>query len=160
MMAVALDEKLPEQRRKCTMAGLQMTNTHPTGRTSGTAERPGTEHAGVALTFDLGAEVGRLQAEETWRRQGRNTRTLVKEENLRIVLITMQEGQFVTEHHTAGRLAVQVISGSLRLTVPGRTVDLPTGNLLVLDYAVDYTVAALQEVAFLVTIAWEGTAAA
>lgn len=140
------------------MAGTQMSNTHPTGRTSGTDQRPGTEHMGMVLAFDLNAELSALRAEETWQRQGRNTRTLVKEENLRIVLITMQEGGFMTEHQTAGRLTVQVLSGSLRLTVPGRTVDLPSGNLLALDYAVDYTVTALQEVAFLVTIAWEGTA--
>jgi quercetin dioxygenase-like cupin family protein len=138
------------------MADHQMRNTHPTGRTSGTDQRPGTEHTGMVMTFDLGAEAYALRSEETWHRQGRNTRTLLKEANLRIVLISMQEGGFMAEHHTAGRLAVQVLSGSLRLTVPGRTIDLPTGNLLALDYAVDYTVTALQEVAFLVTIAWEG----
>jgi hypothetical protein len=82
--------------------------------------------------------------------------TLVKEPNLRLVLIAMQAGTQVDEHHAAGRLAIQVIRGHLRVTVPGQTVDLPARPLLALDFAVDYDIQAMEESAFLLTVAWAG----
>ncbi|MDB5074995.1 MAG: hypothetical protein JWO42_1174 [Chloroflexi bacterium] len=134
----------------------QLTNTHPTGKTTGTASRPSQEHAGQALTFDLTGELVQLREEETWRRSGRNSRTLLKEPNLRVVLITMAAGAQISEHHTEGRLSVQVISGHLRLQVPQQDIDLPAGHLLALDRAVDYEIQAIETSAFLLTVAWSG----
>jgi hypothetical protein len=142
--------------RSATMTGQQLTNTHPTGRTTGTTQRPGRDHVGQALTFDLEAELARLKGEEHWHLHGRNSATLVKEPNLRLVLIAMQAGTQVDEHHTAGRLGIQVIRGHLRVTVPGQTMDLPAYHLLALDFAVDYDIQALEESAFLLTVAWTG----
>jgi anti-sigma factor ChrR (cupin superfamily) len=138
------------------MSTDQMTNTHPTGKTTGTAQRPGQDHVGTALTFDLSSEIVRLSEEETWSRSGRNSRTLVKEANLRVVLLTMQSGTQISEHTAAARLSVHVISGHLRLQVPDHDVDLPAGHLLVLDHAVGYDIQALDTSAFLLTVAWEG----
>jgi quercetin dioxygenase-like cupin family protein len=135
----------------------QMTNTHPTGKTTGTAHRPGHEHAGAALTFNLSSEITRLMEEETWNRSGRNSRTLVKEPNLRAVLLTMKAGTQIVEHQAAARLSVQVLSGHLRMQVPDDSIDLPAGNLLVLDHSVGYEINALDTSAFLMTVAWEGT---
>jgi quercetin dioxygenase-like cupin family protein len=134
----------------------QLTNTHPTGKTTGTAARPGQEHAGKALTFDLESELAHLREEETWLRSGRNSRTLVKESNLRVVLITLAAGAQISEHHTEARLAVHVISGHLRLQVPEQDVDLPAGHLLALDRAVGYEIQAVETSTFLLTVAWVG----
>jgi hypothetical protein len=38
----------------------------------------------------------------------------------------------------------------------GRTFDLPTGRLLALDHGLPHDVEALEESAFLLTIAWPG----
>jgi quercetin dioxygenase-like cupin family protein len=138
------------------MAIDQLTNTHPTGKTTGTAQRRGQDHEGVALTFDIASEIARLQQEETWTRSGRNSRTLAKEPNLRVVLITMQAGTQILEHRAAARLSVQVISGHLRLQVPDQDVDLPAGHLLVLDHSIGYEIHALDTSAFLLTVAWDG----
>lgn len=138
------------------MPGQQLSNSHPTGRTTGTAQRPSRDHVGQALTFDIEAELVRLRGEDHWRLHGRNSKTLVKEPNLRLVLIAMQAGTQVDEHNTAGRLTIQVIRGHLRVTVPGQTVDLPASHLLALGFAVDYDIQAMEESAFLLTLAWEG----
>ena len=139
------------------MSTDQLTNTHPTGKTTGTAHRPGQDHEGAALTFDLTSEIAHLRQEETWSRSGRNSRTLAKEPNLRVVLITMQAGTQILEHRAAARLSVQVISGHLRLQVPDNDLDLPTGHLLVLNHLVGYEIHALDTSAFLLTVAWDGT---
>ena len=135
----------------------QLSNTHPTGRTTGTAERPGRDHVGLAMTFDLAAELDRLRQEESWRRSGRNARTLVKEKNLRMVLMTMRGGTRVSEHHAAGRLAIQVLRGHLQLDVPNQSVDLHAGQLLALDFAVQYEITSHEESDVLLTVAWEGS---
>ncbi len=141
------------------MSVQQLSNTHPTGRTTGTAERPGQDHVGVAMTFDLASELANLRQEESWRRSGRNARTLVKERNLRMVLLAMRGGIRISEHHTAGRLAIQVLRGHLQLDVPGQSVDLHTGQLLALEFAVQYELSSHEESDVLLTVAWEGSQA-
>ena len=134
------------------MANQQLSNTHPTGKTTGTTQRPGYAHSGQALTFDLANELHYLRQEESWLRGDRNARTLFKEHDLRLVLIIMKAGAHMAEHIVAGRLAIQVISGLLKLKVPGQEVDLPAGRVLALDYAVQYEIDALEESALLLTI--------
>jgi quercetin dioxygenase-like cupin family protein len=132
----------------------QLLNTHPTGTTSGTAHRPPYAHSGQALTFDLANEIHHLHQEEIWMRNSHNARTLYKDHDLRMVLIAMKAGACLDEHIVAGRLAIQVLSGQLRLRVPGQSVDLPAGRLMALDYAVHYEIEAEEESAFLLTVAY------
>ncbi|HWE61347.1 MAG TPA: cupin domain-containing protein [Chloroflexota bacterium] len=132
----------------------QLLNTHPTGKTTGTTHRPPYAHSGQALTFDLATEVQHLRQEDVWARSDHNARTLYKDHDLRIVLIAMKAGSQLAEHIVAGRIAIQVLSGQLRLQVPGQNVDLPAGRLLALPYAVHYELEAEEESAFLLTIAY------
>jgi quercetin dioxygenase-like cupin family protein len=106
------------------MTPEQLINTHPTGKTTGTTERPGKEHKGEALTFDINREIEQLHAEEIWRRSGRNSRTLVKQHNLRVLAVALKQGMEISEHSTSGRLAVQVLSGHLRMRVPGQEIEI------------------------------------
>jgi quercetin dioxygenase-like cupin family protein len=105
------------------------------------------------LEFDLPAEVDRLKAESTWS-TGRNARTLIKYDDLRVVLTALQSGARIPEHQADGRLSVQVVSGHLQVRASGRTFNLRAGGLLALDRAVRHDVTALEESAFLLTIAW------
>ncbi len=58
------------------------------------------------------------------------------------------------EHRAPGRLSLQTLTGRLRLQVHDQTIDLPAGHVLVLDPDVAHDVEALEESAFLLTIAW------
>ncbi len=110
--------------------------------------------AHALLTFDLDAELERLHAEEGWQQGTRNAKTLVKEPDLRIVLIALRQGGRMEEHRAPGRLSIQTLTGRLRLQVREQTIDLPAGHVLVLDPDVAHDVEALEESAFLLTIAW------
>lgn len=105
------------------------------------------------MEFDLQAEVHRLKAETTWN-TGHNARTLVKQDDLRVVLIALQQDARLPEHQTEGRLSVQVISGHVQIRASGRTFNLRTGGLLALDPAIRHDVTAVDESAVLLTIAW------
>jgi len=105
------------------------------------------------MEFSLESEVHRLKAETTWS-TGQNARTLVKYEDLRVVLIALQRDARLSEHQTEGRVSVHVISGHVQVRASGRTFNLRTGGLLTLDPAIRHDVTAIDESAILLTIAW------
>ena len=114
-------------------------------------------HAGPTaapfLEFDLSAEIHRLQAETTWS-TGHNARTLVKYDDLRVVLIALRANARMAEHKTEGRISMEVLSGHLQVHAAGRTFNLRPGRLLALDHGLSHDVESLEESALLLTIAW------
>jgi quercetin dioxygenase-like cupin family protein len=105
------------------------------------------------LAFDLNAEIERLRKEDAWQ-GGRNSKTLIKNADFRIVLTVLRPGARLHEHKAAGRISVQTFTGHIRMHVEDRVFDLPAGNLLALDRALPHDVEALEESAFLLTICW------
>jgi len=138
--------------------GGPSSTAYPAGQTHGNPERPMHQVARALLTFDLFGEVERLRGEESWRQSMRNAKTLVKEPDFRIVLIVMRQGGRMEEHRAPGRLSIQTLTGHVRLQVLDQTIDLPAGHVLVLDSDVAHDVEALDESAFLLTIAWPARA--
>jgi len=106
------------------------------------------------LTFDLSKEVELLKTEETWRSGVRNAKTLLKDAELRIVVILMRQGARMEEHRAPGRTSIQTLTGCLRLKIDDKEIDLPAGQVLMLDRDVAHDVEARDESAFLLTIAW------
>ena len=72
------------------------------------------------------------------------------------MLIGLRPGTHVAEHHAAGPISIQVISGHVLIRAAGKAFDLPEGQLLALEAEVPHDVEALAESAILVTIAWPG----
>ena len=109
--------------------------------------------AGPFLEFDLLAELERLR-DEPASTSGQNARTLVKFDDFRVVLMTLRAGVRLGEHHTKGRISIHTVVGRLRVRADGRTFDLRTGTLLALDRDLPHDVEAVEDSAFLLTIAW------
>jgi quercetin dioxygenase-like cupin family protein len=107
------------------------------------------------MEFDLSAEIHQLHAETTWS-TGRNAKTLLKYDDLRVVLMALRDGARLPEHKTEGRVLVQVLAGHIQLKASGRTFSLRAHGMLALDHGLPHAVEALEESAFLLTIAWPG----
>ena len=105
------------------------------------------------LSFDLNAEIERLRSENALQ-GGRNSKTLVKHPDFRVVLTVMKSNARLHEHKAAGRISVQAVAGHIRMNVQDQVFDLPAGHLLVLERALPHDVEALEDSAFLLTIAW------
>jgi quercetin dioxygenase-like cupin family protein len=116
------------------------------------AQRTAKPTAGVFLEFDLNAQIEQLKSEPAWQ-NGRNAKTMVKYPDYRIVLMLMKAKTRIEEHHADGRISVQTIAGHIRMHVAGKDFDLPVGHLLALDHEVRHDVEALEDSAFLLTIA-------
>jgi quercetin dioxygenase-like cupin family protein len=105
------------------------------------------------LTFDLNGEIERLRNEDAWQ-GGRNSKTLVKNVDFRVVLTVLQANSRLHEHKAAGRVSIQTVVGHIRIHVEDKAIDLPTGHLLALDCALLHDVQALENSAILLTICW------
>ncbi len=138
-----------------------MTTEHhrdrPLGETSGSGQRPARQLVATSLDFDLETELDSLKQEPSWLRGDRNARTLVEEPAFRVALTVLKAGTRVREHRTDGWVSIQTTRGHLRIHLPQREVDLPTGRVVVLEPSVPHDVETLDtESAFLLTIATRG----
>ncbi len=110
---------------------------------------PSTEH-GVEL--DLAAIEREVRLEEAYARDGHSARTLVREADLRVVLIVMKAGSRIAEHRASVNASIHTIGGDARLRLRDRTVDLPAGRLLVLEPGIQHDVEAVSDCAVLLTL--------
>ena len=109
------------------------------------------------LQCDLLEEIQNLHKEDAWLQgTGPSSKTLVKHPDLRIVLLAMKKKMCMHEHRTAARISMQTLAGHIRLRLPDRMVELPTGQMLVLDQCVPHDVEAEEDSAFLLTLSWQG----
>ena len=135
------------------MADTQIRRPRIVGETSGSAQRPAQRLASPTLSFDLPNEQELLRREESYRGRDRNAKTLVKEHGLSVVLTVLRSGARLQEHKTAGPLSIQTLAGHIRLHALENTIDLPVGHVVMLDGNVSHDVEAVEESAFLLTIA-------
>ena len=78
----------------------------------------------------------------------------MKHPDFRVVLTVLKSQARLHEHKAAGRISVQTVAGHIRMHVEGKVFDLPVGHLLALERAIAHDVEALEDSAFLLTIAW------
>lgn len=136
------------------MVGIPESVADVANEQAGEAVRPGLHLADPLAALDLAVELARLREEATWQRTGRHARTLVKDADLRVVLVALRQGGRMEEHHAPGRITIQTLAGRLNLRAMGRTIGLPTGHILTIGPTIPHDVEALEESAFLLTIAW------
>jgi len=105
------------------------------------------------VQFDLAEEMRYSQRKRPWA-MGHFARTLIKKADFRMVLISMDKGAVLKEHHADGTISVQVLKGSLRFTAQGAAHSLSTNRVVMLGPSLPHEVEALEETAFLLTIAW------
>jgi quercetin dioxygenase-like cupin family protein len=122
---------------------------------SGMPERIVEPMAGPALEFDLAAELALLRGELEWQTFGRNSKTLVKQPDLRVVLTALRKDAHIAEHVTAARILVHTLAGHIRMHVGDSVFDLPHGHVLALDWGMPRDIEALEDSAFLLTLTWK-----
>lgn len=114
-----------------------------------------TERLGRKLAhLDLESELALLRGEQVYARVGRNSKTIVRRPDFRVVLISIRQAARMTDHVAAGPLAVYVLHGQIRMHMDDGTVELGPGHLLALERNERHDVEAVEESAFLLTIAW------
>lgn len=107
---------------------------------------------GNVLTFDLKSSHADLMERARTAKAGRTATTLVKDGSLRIMLVALNQGVSLQEHHVAGAVSIQALRGRVAVEADGSRVDLRTGQLLVLDADVRHRATAMTDCAILITM--------
>ncbi|MCA9675819.1 MAG: hypothetical protein H6708_33635 [Kofleriaceae bacterium] len=125
-----------------------------------TTRRSMSVHAAALSIHDLDQASARLRAQTPWQRHGQSAVTLIKEPDLRVVLLELRAGARVVEHHTAARVTIHLLRGRVRMHVGDRTLPLVAGQLVMLAADVAHDVGADDDSTVLVTLAWSPAARA
>lgn len=105
------------------------------------------------LTFDLMPLVNHIKSDEAWRTAQRRAMTLVNTPELRVVLMVLHAGTVVPPHRAEGPITVQTIQGQITFSAGTHTVSLKEGQMLTLPKGREHSLEAVEESAFLLTIA-------
>lgn len=108
--------------------------------------------SGHTLRFTLDGETVQARDPDLLARHGRNARTLVKEEGLRVTVVAVAAGGEIPEHQADGPISVQVLDGSIRFTAQGDEHLLEAGTLLTLPAGVRHGVSSAGGGVFLLTV--------
>ncbi|HUG48380.1 MAG TPA: hypothetical protein VMP67_08215 [Candidatus Limnocylindria bacterium] len=129
-------------------------STSPYGRTSGTDERESRPLMEPLMAFRLPAELERLREEDAWRDGDRNSRTLAKDVDFRLLLTVLRSGATLDEEDGDARGSVQLLEGRAVLRLPGTEAQLGAGELAVIDAGQPWQLSAESDCALLLTLAW------
>ena len=114
--------------------------------------KPEPTHQGAV--FDLAAIEAEMRSGDAYERDGHTARTLVREPDMRVVLVVMRAGARIAEHQAKDTASVHAIHGHVRLQLPDKVADLTAGRLLVLERGLRHDVEAVTDSAFLLTLGW------
>jgi quercetin dioxygenase-like cupin family protein len=128
--------------------------------TSGTDRRAAHALAGEGLVFRLADEVRELREDLGRASGGRSSKTLAKAGGLRVTLVMLDAGVTLEPEAAAGGASLQVLEGRLRVQADGEEWELAPGDPVALGHNLREPVRAIEQSAFLVTVAWpEGAGA-
>jgi len=124
------------------------------GSTSGTRERAARSVMEPVMAFGLAAEIERLRGEHEWADGDRNSVTLAKEVDFRVLLSVLRGGARLSEDDGDARVSIHVIDGVVRLDAAGTQPQLTAGALAVIDAGRRWQLTATGDSAVLLTFAW------
>lgn len=104
------------------------------------------------LRFDLNDEEKQATHPDTLDRDGRSSRTLLKEGPLRVTLIVLGPGGGIPEHEAQGPITIQSLRGQVDVTLGSETHTVAPHELLAIDRAVPHAVSSREGAAFLLTV--------
>lgn len=89
-----------------------------------------------ARRFDLAREIEAIRHDKALGVKAHTAVTLVKEPDLRLVLLVMKAGARLHEHKADASVSIQALEGLVRFRVSERSIDLPKGSLITLARSV------------------------
>jgi quercetin dioxygenase-like cupin family protein len=104
------------------------------------------------LIVDVSNEAASLLEEPEWRSGDRNSRTVATSDRLRITLTALREGAELGSDESNDTLAVQVLRGTLQLSIDGADVELAEGRLATVEEPRDWRLRAMSDALVLITV--------
>lgn len=118
-----------------------------------TAKNPNINVLPGVSSLDLVSELAGSREHKPWQ-SGLYSKLLLKADDLRLVLIAMETGARMKEHHADGTVSIHALEGTLCIRVQAQAQDLHAGQILTLAPGIKHDVEAHEASAFLLTISW------
>jgi quercetin dioxygenase-like cupin family protein len=134
--------------------GPDWLRTHDHEATSGSDDRRARRMMEPLMLFSVDNEVESLREEQPWIEGDRNSRTLAKEVDFRVLLSTLRSGASLDEADGDARASIEMIDGEAELRAHGRRVELRAGEVAVVDAGQPWALTATRDCALLLTLAW------
>jgi quercetin dioxygenase-like cupin family protein len=112
--------------------------------------------SGDAMLLDLAEASSDVLEEARASGAGRAARTLVKDGPLRMTIVGISASGSLHEHKAGGPVSIQALTGTARVNVGDRSVDLGERQTLVLGRDITHSVTAAGEAVILLTIGMPG----
>lgn len=106
----------------------------------------------VLARYSLPEAIERLSPRDD--ESGRRAEILVKQDQLRVTLVTMRAGIELAEHSARAPITFQVLQGRFTFEYEDELEDMGPGDLISLRANVDHRVQAIDDGAFLLTLGW------
>ena len=104
------------------------------------------------VEMDLNKLMDQVRNESTWKGSDRNSITIYKSDQMRIVLIGLHEGAEMKTHSANGIISVQVLHGKIHFTAEQQKATLTKGQMIALQEKIPHSVLAGEESFFLLTL--------
>ena len=125
------------------------------GSTSGTDSRGSRPLIEDLMVFSLPAEIDALREEAPYQGGDRNSATLAKEVDFRVLLTVLRSGASLDEHDGDARASIQLLEGTAGLTVgSAEEAQLEEADVAVIDAGRSWLLRATSDCALLLTLAW------
>lgn len=107
---------------------------------------------GPLLVFDLPSLMEKLKHDDLGENGRRNAITLLKSDNMRLVLIALRAGAEIDFRQSDNLISLQLLKGKLEFIAEKNKVVLEQGQLLTLHENIPHGLTAINETIFLLTI--------
>jgi hypothetical protein len=125
------------------------------GATSGTDTRGARPLIENLMVFSLEAEAEALKNEEPYRNGDRNSATLAKEVDFRVLLSVLRSGATLDENDGDARTSIQVLEGTANISIgEGEEAQMTEYDVAVIDAEQSWVLRATSDCAVLLTLAW------
>lgn len=127
---------------------------HPRHWTTGSPERPPQHLDAPVLNYQLADDIAEVRHDEEYKKYGHSAKVLVKDGELRLVLIAIQAGARVPDYQVSHRVAIEALEGRVDVVTPNRSIPLSAGSLVSLAAEIVHHLEAREDSAVLLTIPW------
>ncbi len=121
-----------------------------------TAQRPqaGRPPAEPVMVMDLPFFMLQLKTEPSWQEGDRNATVVYKTEHITEILVALRKDANITKGATDAVIKLQVLEGNVLFEAEEHSVRLYEGQMLALQKNVAYSIKALEESVFLLTLTY------
>ncbi|MES2701474.1 MAG: hypothetical protein V4649_02490 [Bacteroidota bacterium] len=101
---------------------------------------------------DLNSFIRQIRSEDAWSKNDRNSITIFKANDLRVVLGGLHQGAEMLPHKAEGMMSIHVLEGNLEVNTDDLTTNVEKGQLVAIHKDNNYRVVAVEESIYLLTM--------